>query len=152
MSLRERYQVILLCLGGHPVKEISKIVRVHPNVVRKWITMYNRAGIEGLKIKKQPGRPPRLNNSQMEDLKKEILKSPREFRYDFSNWDGRKVQMHIKMRFGVTLGIRQVERILHKLGFSLQRPRPRLAKADPSAQKRFKAALKKKFVHSLRDL
>jgi transposase len=40
----------------------------------------------------------------------------------------------IKARFGVSYHNQHVPRLLHKMGFSVQRPRKRLARADMEAQ------------------
>ncbi|MHA1274565.1 MAG: winged helix-turn-helix domain-containing protein [Promethearchaeota archaeon] len=50
---------------------------------------------------------------------------------------------HIEKKFNVKLSVRQTQRILHELGFTLQRPKYKFPKADPEKQKKFLINLKK---------
>lgn len=46
-------------------------------------------------------------------------------------WDGKILGEHIKLRYGVTLGVRQCQRIFGQMGFRLRKPRPQVAQSDP---------------------
>ena len=50
---------------------------------------------------------------------------------------------HIKEKFYVELSVRQAQRLLHELGFTLQRPKYKFPKADPKEQKEFLNDFKK---------
>ena len=54
--------------------------------------------------------------------------------YDSGVWTGPMIGDLIEHRFGVRYHKHNVPRILHELGFSLQRPRKRLARADAEKQ------------------
>jgi len=73
----------------------------------------------------------------MEELKKDVATHPHELGYDFSNWEGKSMSYYVKKKFGVVLKVRQCQNLLHKMGFSLQRPRYKFPKADPEKQKEF---------------
>jgi transposase len=49
-------------------------------------------------------------------------------------WTGPMVGDLVERRFGVRYHKHNIPRLLHELGFSLQRPRKRLARADLAAQ------------------
>jgi transposase len=49
-------------------------------------------------------------------------------------WTGKSLAAIIEREFGVSFHPQSVPRLLHEIGFSLQRPRKRLARADPEAQ------------------
>jgi transposase len=49
-------------------------------------------------------------------------------------WTGPVVGQLIRDRYGINYHNHHVPRLLHQLGFSVQRPRKRLAKADAAAQ------------------
>ncbi|TXT66643.1 MAG: hypothetical protein BAJALOKI3v1_20106 [Promethearchaeota archaeon] len=95
-----------------------------------------------------PGRPSRLSEEQEEQLREDISKHPRELGYEFSNWEGKNVSHHIEKVFDIEIGVRQVQRILHKLGFSLQRPKYVFPKADLDKQREFKENFKKVWLLS----
>lgn len=61
-----------------------------------------------------PGRPSRLSEDQKEELKTDILTHSRELGYEFSNWEGKSVSEHIKMKFGGILKVRQCQYLLHE--------------------------------------
>ncbi|MGH8647409.1 MAG: helix-turn-helix domain-containing protein [Gammaproteobacteria bacterium] len=44
----------------------------------------------------------------------------------------------IDSRFGVSLGVRQCQRLFRQLGFRLRKPRPRIAQSDPERQEAHK--------------
>ena len=54
VRLRDRATIIAWSAEGWWVSDIARIVRVTPQVVRKWITRFNARGLEGLQD--QPGR------------------------------------------------------------------------------------------------
>jgi transposase len=49
-------------------------------------------------------------------------------------WTGSRIGDLIRKTFGVRYHNHHVPRLLHQLGFSVQRPRKRLARADRDAQ------------------
>jgi len=101
------------------------------------VNAFNKGGIKAITPNHPPGRPSRLSKSQMEELKKDVATHPHELGYDFSNWEGKSMSHYVKKKFGVVLKVRQCQNLLHKMGFSLQRPRYKFPKADPEKQKEF---------------
>ena len=49
-------------------------------------------------------------------------------------WTGKSLAAVIQREFGISFHPQSVPRLLHEMGFSLQRPRKRLARADADAQ------------------
>jgi transposase len=49
-------------------------------------------------------------------------------------WDGKTLSAWIEREQGVALGVRQCQRLFRQLGFRLRKPRPAIAKADPTLQ------------------
>ena len=52
--------------------------------------------------------------------------------------DGRLLSHHLSTKYGVSLGIRQCQRLVHQFGFRRRKPRPLIAKADPVLQQEYK--------------
>jgi transposase len=102
-----------------------------PRTVSNWIKRVNRTGdIESLRSKKQHGRPPRLSEEQREELRVIIQESPEEHGITSNIWDGKSLSAFIKEQYGIVLKTRACQRLFHKLGFSLKRARPVVARAD----------------------
>ncbi|MFX1298214.1 MAG: IS630 family transposase [Promethearchaeota archaeon] len=144
IRLKERYHAIYLMHEFENACEVANLLGREKTTILTWIKAFNQHGLEGLLRRSPPGRNSRLSKEQMEKLKGGILKNPCELNYNFSNWEGKSIAFHILKKFGVQLGVRAVQKLLHKLGFSLQRPRHKLKKADPKAQEEFRHQLKKK--------
>jgi len=102
------------------------------------VKRFNTKGIDALTPHKPKGRSSRLSESQLEELKKDLLKHPRKLGYDFSNWERKTVSHYVGKKFGVLLKTRRYQEILHELGFTLQRPRREMVKADAKEQEVFK--------------
>jgi len=144
--LKERYHAIYLMHLFANAKKVAQLLGRDKSTILSWIKAFNEIGLEGLTRESPPGKKSRLSSAQQEDLKKDLVKNPRELGYEFSNWDGKTIGSHIHQKFGVQLGVRAVQKLLHKLGFSLQRPKPQVLKANPTAQQTFQDQLKKKWL------
>jgi putative transposase len=144
VDMARKYQAIFLLMEGKSKKEVARTVRISKRQLLRWIHAYNKHGIDGLKPVPKPGRPGRLTAEQKQELDADLQKNPRELGYDFSIWDGKKLKYHIEHKFGVEFKVRRVQKIMHELDYSLQRPRPVLAKADPAKQEAFKIELDEK--------
>jgi len=53
-------------------------------------------------------------------------------------WDGKTLAAFVYGQWGITLGVRQCQRLFRQLGFRLRKPRPLIANADPEQQGRVK--------------
>lgn len=130
---------IFLNDGGYTTESLGKLMQSSPRSVAKWIHDINAAGdIEVLRDKEKPGRNARLNEKQMKFLQAQLQKHPGELGLDANLWDGKSLSHYIKKQFGITLQVRQCQRLFSKLGFSLKRGRTVVAKGDPAAKKAFK--------------
>lgn len=102
--------------------------------INRWLRRYETMGIEGLLTGTAPGRAPLLTQEQHEQLTLLIEAGPQAAGYTSGVWTGPMIADLIEDRFGVRYHNHHVPRLLHQLGFSVQRPRKRLARADADAQ------------------
>jgi len=63
---------------------------------------------------------------------------PREAGLGSNLWDGKTLAAWIERKYGISLGVRQGQRLFRQLGFRLRKPRPSIAQADPERQKAHK--------------
>ena len=129
-----RAVAVMSYIEGKKVALIKDDIGVDRSTVNKWLIWYNADGIDGLRTRKSTGAPPRLDATQKKDLASLIEQSPQKVGFTSGVWTGPMIARLIKKRYGVTYNIRYVPRLLHQLGFSVQRPRKRLARADAEAQ------------------
>lgn len=113
------------------------------NTTLVWVNKFNKDGFKALIDKERSGRHPRLTEEEMEKLKVTLKSSPQEVGISRNIWDGKTLSQHISKEFNVQLGVRQCQKLFHKLGFRLRKPRPMIAHADESKRTKFKKTLKK---------
>src|SRR5262249_31267028 len=104
-----RAQVILLSSQGKTANEIGRTLGSHPANVKKWIRNFNRAGIEGIRVKKrgpQGGPRPKFGNAEVRAIVDLAALDPVSLGYQFSSWTPQKLA-----NAAVERGV--VERISH---------------------------------------
>lgn len=143
-----RGQAILGYINDRRVVDIAADYDVTRGSVNRWLQWYEAMGVEGLRTGKPPGAPPKLDAAQREELGDMVDAGPLAAGYQSGVWTGPMIGALIEQRFGVQYHKHNVPRLLHELGFSIQRPRKRLARADAEKQetwlrKRFPAIKKK---------
>lgn len=135
-------------LAGKKVIALSEELDVTRGAINRWLQWFNAMGPDGLRTGKAPGAAPRLSKAQKEELTATIEAGPQVAGFTTGIWTGPMVGDWIRRRFGVRYHNHYVPELLHQLGFSVQRPRKRLACADAEAQaawlrERFPAIKKK---------
>ena len=65
---KRRYDVIRLALQGYSNNAITEILDISLRQVYNLINLYNKKGIEGLKLKYSPGRKTKLTAEQEKEL------------------------------------------------------------------------------------
>ena len=141
--LKERYHALFLMQEFMNCTTVAELVKKSRRTIQTWVKMFNEGGLDVIAPNSPPGRPSSLTEEQKEMLKVDVLTHPRELGHGFSNWEGKNVAHHIKQKFCVELSVRQAQRLLHELGFTLQRPKYKFPKADPEKRKEFLNDFKK---------
>jgi transposase len=129
-----RGRCVLRYLGGEPLAFLAKEVGVHRSAATKWLAWYEADGVEGLRTRISSGRPPRLTLEQQLELTRIVEAGPVAAGFRSGVWTGALVGEWIREHFGVEYHPHHIPKMLHQLGFSVQRPRKRLARADVQAQ------------------
>lgn len=127
-----KINVVMLCMDGHGVLEIKRLLNLSDKTVSKYIRLFNEGGLEELlKYGKGSGKPPKLSEQERELLAEKILSTPKESGCgESANWTSKLVQEFIKNEFGKEMGLTGIQALLHRMGFSFTRPTYTLARAD----------------------
>lgn len=133
-----RLHGILLVCSGLSCKEVAELFGHSPRTVQYWVRRFEKSGFAGLQETAPPGRPAALDEGMLRTLGQDLRRSPRELGYTQNLWDGRLLSHHLVQRFGVSLGVRQCQRLFRQLGFRRRKPRPLIAKSDPETQRIYK--------------
>jgi transposase len=129
-----RGRAVLGYIGKRSVISLAAELGVTRGSVNRWLQWYEADGTSGLETGTPSGRPPRLTGAQLEALTTLIEAGPIAAGYVTGVWTGPIIGDLIRKRFDVSYHNHHVPRLLHQLGFSVQRPRKRLASADLKAQ------------------
>ena len=85
--------------------------------------------------KKPTGRPPRLKKEQKAEIRT-ILEEDNPRKYGQNVWDGPSLSSFIERIYAIKLCVRQCQRLLHSLGFSLVRPQTFPSKGEQNERER----------------
>jgi transposase len=133
-----RLHSILLVAQGMSCREAASVFGDSVRTVQTWLHRFEEEGLAGLVDADRAGRPPRLSDKQLKQIERVLRDSPRQSGIQANLWDGKTLSAFIQRRFGITLQVRQCQRLFRQFGFRLRKPRPMIAHADPSVQDAFK--------------
>lgn len=89
-------------------------------MVRLWIELFNRGGIDALITRTKPGRPRKAKLERVRDLLVPVLENPAQAGQ--VHWTGVKVHGYLQEQLSLDLGYRTAIRWLHQLNFHLRVP------------------------------
>lgn len=121
-DVRSRCDMILLSAEGCSPPQIAQRVRFSRHTVVRYIRRYEQEGLNGLFTRPRSGRPPRATAAYCSKLVAAVEHPPRQIGLRFSNWTTEKLADHLMQQTGIRLSARQVENLLKREGFRLNRP------------------------------
>ena len=133
-----RLHGLLLVTGGHSCQEVANLFGEDSRTVQRWVTRFEAHGLAGLRDRVRSGRPAMLTPTHWAALGRDLRREPQKFGHAGYLWDGKLLAAHLRLRYGVTLGMRQCQRIFGHMGFRLRKPRPQVAQSDPVKVAAFK--------------
>jgi len=134
LDVWRRGRAVLGYIEGRRVVDLAAELAVTRGSVNRWLRWYETLGVTGLLTGTPPGPAPRLTERQRAELTTLIEEGPAAAGYTSGVWTGPMIGDLIAQRYGIRYHNHHVPRLLHELGFSVQRPRRRLARADREAQ------------------
>jgi transposase len=122
-----RATAVLGYLDGVSVIQQAARLEVTRGSVNRWLQWFEADGTEGLRPRERIGSEARLTDAQHQQLIALVEAGPMAAGYQTGVWTGPMIGELIRRRFGVSYHNHHIPRLLHKLGFSVQRPRKRQA-------------------------
>jgi transposase len=126
-----RLHGLLLVAGGHSCLQVAELFGEDRRTVQRWVSRFETHGLTGLRDGARSGRPATLGTKQWTALGRDLRRGPQEFGHAGHLWDGKQLSAHLRLRYGVGLGVRQCQRIFGHMGFRLRKPRPQVAQSNP---------------------
>jgi len=114
LKIKDRIRAIFLLKKNYKQYEVAEILGVTERTLFNWKIRYEQHGYDGLLDKPIPGRNTFLDDEDMTKLKDLLKKRP--------YWTAKEIQSLINEEFGRLFVLRQVHRILRKLGMHCGKP------------------------------
>ncbi len=133
-----RMLALAMVLEGRSRTEAAELNGMDRQTLRDWVHRYNAEGVEGLKSRKAPGRPPALSEQQMAELRELVIQGPDPEIHGVVRWRCMDLKAEVARRYSVEVHENTIGRWLHELDLTRLQPRPRHPQKDPKAEEAFK--------------
>lgn len=132
----KRLRIVILGIEGWTAPAVAMAVGLTRRICQRWVRRYNEEGLAGLEDRR--GRESRLplTLEQQEQVRQRLDAGPTS-QDEVCSLRGKDVQRILAQEFHLLRSLAGVYHLLHRLGYSYLRPRPRHRKADPEKQAAF---------------
>jgi len=137
-----RCTAIQMLLAGADRDLVCNALLVTNRALRKWINRFNHSGVDGLIVKKRPGRMAIINNQQACELT-DLIDQPQQA--DRTFWTAKAFHGYISNVYQIECSYETVVRFFHKQGYALKTPQPWSDKQDEQLREIFLQELKQLF-------
>lgn len=120
---------------GKTQAEVANYFHVSREAASQWYEIWSKDGLKGLKAKKRPGRPSRLNAEDRMKIERALLKGPQAFGYLTDIWTLERIKKVIKQVANVNYHKGHVWKVLLKMGWSCQKPEKKLKERNEQSIK-----------------
>lgn len=133
----KRIMAIFAVADGTMYSVIASTLKLSEESIRLWVNAFLLYGLEGLKISKPSGRPPKLTKTQKKELDKLITEGPDKAGFPGACWRSPMIQYLIYERFGVQYSVHYIAQLLKNMGFSYQKAKFVADHKDPEKRKQW---------------
>jgi len=137
-----RLLATILRKDGKSLSDISYSIQKPIMTISDWLRKIEEEGLHRIYSVKQTGKPSKLTEYQLNKLEIILDESPEKQGIPFKIWTTSLVQYIIKKVFDVIYQIRNIRKIVKKLGFRLKVPRQENIKKKDKSVESFKKKLK----------
>lgn len=134
---RDRYRALLLALEQNTTPQIVEKLGCSRSFVQKWVYRYRDGDLSNLKEKARPGQPTKLRR-QDEELFKRRLDEGAQPLDGVCTLRGKDIQRILAEEFNAHYSLDGAYDLLHRLGYSCLKPRPRHRKNDAEIMTQWK--------------
>lgn len=138
-KVRDRIRAVLMAKRGRTAVQVAAELSASPRAVQEWVRWYNQGGLKDLADAPRCGHPAKCPKDKHEAIKARVLAGPLPGD-GVCTLRGRDVQRILKEEFGVVQKLSATYDLMHALGLTPLRPRPRHVKNDPEAMKAWEAS------------
>jgi transposase len=137
---RQRYHALILATQGYSDREVGRLLLVDEETVSGWVTLYQSAGLEGLK--NHPGWGGEhgqrfLTIAQLEELEQVFTAQAMPGTKLGSGWTAKAIRKLIRERYAISYSKSGVRKLLCEMGWSYQGGRKLYLRRSLEEQARF---------------
>jgi len=136
----KRLRIIILALTGYTAPAIAMSLGLSRRICQRWVYRFNADGLKGLEDLRGGELRSPLTPEQKVQICQRIEAGPTS-EDEVCSLRGLDIQRILGQEFGVWRSLASIYQLLHRLGYSYLRPRPRHRRADPESQEKFKREL-----------
>lgn len=137
-SQSRRLLALAMIYDGHCRSDAARFAGVGLQIIRDWVLRFNAEGPEGLKNRKAPGPPRKLNEEQRAALAAIVESGPDPAIHGVVRWRRCDLAAWLKEQFDVSLAVTTVGQELRRMGYAKLSARPRHYAQDETALAAFK--------------
>lgn len=138
-----------MLLAGVSRDQVCRALVITERSLREWVIAFNQSGIDGLVVKKRPGRTAIINADQREQFCR-LIEAPAQAERDF--WTAKAFHGYITDTYQVQCSYATVVRFFHQQGFALKVPQPWPDRQDEAQRQAFLKELETLYHNSAVDL
>ena len=147
LTIKERELVLQWNQKGKSQEDIASLLGCHQSSISRLLKKYDCES--SLLNLPRSGRPTKLTKKNLSLLKKKIYSLVKSANADYCAVSTKEVVQLVEQEIGKAYSIRHIERIMHKLGFSLITPRPQHIRHDQEKVDAFRDEFKKNLSRSM---
>ena len=122
---------------GESLSAIARQLGVSRQAVHQWAQRCRHRGAAGLRRILRPGRPPKLARGRLAQLPRLLARGAEAYGFPSPVWTTQRVADLLWQRFRVRYDRDHVCRLLHRFGWSWQKPTGRARERDEKAIQRW---------------
>ena len=131
-----RIRIVILAIQGYTAPAIAMSVGLSRRICQRWVYRYNKLGFKGLEDLRKNHLAGSLTPEQQIEFKKRLEAGPKP-EDKVCTLRGTDFQRILNEEFGVVRTLSHVYNLLHQLGYSCLKPRPKHYKSDVKKQEEF---------------
>lgn len=133
-----RKRALALLDRGYSLHEVGRRVGCAAVSVMRWRDARRRGGAKALRVRFSPGRPTKMDAAQRKRLVSLLVKGATAHGWRTNLWTTARIAELIRREFSIEYHRDHIGRLLHGLGWSVQKPERRALERDEEQIERWK--------------
>jgi transposase len=133
-----RKRALALLDRGLSLHEVGRRIGCAAVSVMRWRDARRRGGERALQVRFSPGRPWKLSQAERKRLLRLLLKGSLAYGYRTNLWTTARIAELVEREFGISYHRDHIGRLMHSLGWSVQKPERRALERDEEEIARWK--------------